>query len=69
MQKYKRRLFLKITSKSFPIFQRGGDIISVNTQILGIHKPVITSLISSWAKNGYNDFLLDIGANIGCISC
>jgi FkbM family methyltransferase len=68
-EEFKRSIYTKLTNKTFLGFLKGGDIISHNAQLAGIHEPVITALISSWAKIGYNNFLLDIGANIGLTSC
>jgi len=65
----KERKFKELTKHSSNLFLRGGDIISGKPQILGTHEPVITSLINFCAHSGYADFLLDIGANIGLISC
>jgi FkbM family methyltransferase len=58
-----------ITKKSLPIFLRGGDVISVLPQALGYHEIRVRELINTSAKEGYKDFLLDIGANIGLSSC
>jgi FkbM family methyltransferase len=69
LMELKRSMFMKLTNKTFLGFIKGGDIISQNLQLAGVHESVITSLIASWAKNGYNNFLLDIGANIGLTSC
>ena len=65
----KRRLFDSITKSSCNLFLRGKDIISVEPQISGMHEPVITSLIKYFCGNGYKDFLIDVGANIGLTSC
>jgi FkbM family methyltransferase len=65
----KSRLFDSITKSSSNLFLRGKDIISVEPQISGVHEPVITSLIKYFCDNAYNDFLIDIGANIGLTSC
>lgn len=69
LENFKRFIFAKLTNRALPVFLKGDDIISINTQILGIHEPVITALIRSYANEGYNGFLLDIGANIGLTSC
>jgi FkbM family methyltransferase len=61
--------FLEILTRKSPnIFLRGGDIISFNTQIEGIHEPFLKELIDNTAENGFSDFLIDIGANIGLTS-
>ena len=65
----KRGIFKRITARSLNLFLRGGDLISITPQILGVHEPELTSLISKLADGGYGDFLIDIGANIGLTSC
>ncbi len=69
LHKCKNFIFRKITKNSLQLFLRGKDIISVSPQTYGVHEPGLTTLISSIAKNGASDFLIDIGANIGLTSC
>lgn len=54
-----------LTRNSSAIFLKGKDLISLDPLLFGIHEPVITNLIYEFSKSGYNDFLLDIGSNIG----
>lgn len=65
----KHFLFSKLTKNSSPLFLRGGDIISIDPQIIGIHEEHICNSIKHYAEEGYKDFLIDIGANIGLTSC
>lgn len=67
--RFLRFIFKLITKKHLPFFTRGGDLMSVDPQIFGIYEPIITKLISSFARKGYDDFLIDIGANIGLTTC
>ena len=62
-------LLEKITKKSTNLFVRGGDKISRNALAFGRHEVDTEELIKAYRENGYNNFLLDIGANIGLISC
>ncbi len=62
-------LFRFFTKGSIPIFLRGGDSISINPQIKASHEKELTLLIHHLAKTGANEFLIDIGANIGLTSC
>ena len=62
-------LFRKLTTNSCNLFLRGGDVISVSPLLSGTHEPALTNLIDSFSEAGYSDFLIDIGANIGLISC
>ncbi|MFL2659966.1 MAG: FkbM family methyltransferase [Alphaproteobacteria bacterium] len=62
-------IFRTITRKSCNIFLRGGDIISRRPQIEGTHERSLTKFIDNSAENGFSDFLIDIGANIGLTSC
>ena len=65
----RNRIFKKVTSHSLNYFLRGGDLISVNPLTNGVHEPGLTHVISHFCENGYSDFLIDIGANIGLTSC
>lgn len=65
----KKKIFQFITKKSCPFFLRGDDMISIDPQIFGVHEKIVTKFIDSFSKNGYSDFFLDIGANIGLTSC
>jgi hypothetical protein len=58
-----------LTKKSAGLFLRGGDLISIGVLSEGIHEPDTSELIKIFADGGYNNFLIDIGANIGLISC
>lgn len=61
-------LFAKLTRNSSDLFFRGGDIISVRSQVGGTWEPILTDLIAHFADCGHDDFLIDIGANIGLVS-
>jgi FkbM family methyltransferase len=67
--KIKQAIFERITRNSLPYFTRGGDAISVSSQIYGFHELPIRRLFEEAARSGYSDFLVDIGANIGLSSC
>ena len=68
-ERAKSKLFRKATKNSLSLFIRGGDLISIDPQVIGAHEPAITSLINYFSDIGYNGFLIDIGANIGLTSC
>ncbi len=63
------RLFEDLSRNSLNMFFRGGDIISTKPQVIGKYEPILTEFINYAAMNGYADFLIDIGANIGLTSC
>jgi FkbM family methyltransferase len=65
----KHRLFKFLTKDGSNFFLKGQDIISAPPQIFGIHEKALTNSIKHYAKMGYSDFLIDIGANIGLTSC
>jgi FkbM family methyltransferase len=67
--KFKTRCLEMLTDDSLPIFLRNTDAISASPQVLGYHEIHVKKLINNFAQNGYGDFLLDIGANIGLSSC
>lgn len=62
-------LFKKITKHALPLFFKGGDVISINPLVNGVYEPEIKALIDYLANHGHQDFLIDIGANIGLTSC
>jgi len=66
---FKKRFFRWLTKNSSHLFLRTKDAISLNLFTLGVHEPALTALIDHYADDGYADFLIDIGANIGVTSC
>ncbi len=62
-------LFEKITQNAANLFVKGGDVIARNPLVFGRHEVDTEELITAYRINGYNNFLLDIGANIGLTSC
>jgi FkbM family methyltransferase len=58
-----------VVSKDCDLFLRNNDIISADPATSGLWEPHLTALIKSFVDNGYNDFFIDIGANIGLTSC
>jgi FkbM family methyltransferase len=67
--KIKNWIFKKITKNSLPLFMKNKDAISFSPQIHGFHEPRVKALIDDCADIGFNQFLLDIGANIGLTTC
>ncbi len=65
----KRILFKELTKDAQPFVVIGKDSLSVDPQVNGVYEPIIKNLIDYLAQNGYGDFLIDIGANIGLSSC
>jgi FkbM family methyltransferase len=53
--------------KQFLIYS--SDIIGLGPQFFNGHEPHVVSAIKKFAESKYNHFFLDIGANIGLISC
>jgi FkbM family methyltransferase len=62
-------LFKRLTKSALPIFLRGGDVISTDPLIFGYYENRVRDLINFYALNGYGDYLIDIGANIGLSCC
>lgn len=62
-------LFKRLTTKSQNLFFRAGDIISIHPQINGTHEKELVFLLDTLSKQGFCDYLIDIGANIGLTSC
>ena len=67
--KIKYSIFKRISTKALPMFFKGQDIISNAPITSGVHEAEIKDLIDFSAANGYSDFFIDIGANIGLTSC
>lgn len=65
----KARTFNYLTRNASQLFMRGGDVISIGPHIQGCHEPQVMAALDLFAKKGFDDFLLDIGANIGLTSC
>lgn len=62
-------IFERLTRNGSALFFRGRDMISTRAQITGTWEPTLTELLGHFARTGHGDFLLDIGANIGLVSC
>ena len=69
LKNLKYSLFKKLTRQAMPVFVRGGDLISIQPMAWGEYEPEVVELIKHWTDSGFNDFFLDIGANIGLITC
>ena len=65
----KEWMFRRLTRDALPLFLKGGDNISIAPLVQGFHEKRIVHLINGFAAAGYGDFLIDIGANIGLVSC
>ena len=62
------RIFKYVTSNSTEMFLKGKESISINPQLYGYHERELSDLIIYIADCGNNDYLIDIGANIGIFS-
>jgi FkbM family methyltransferase len=69
IRKFKYWIYLLSTRNALDVFLRGKDNISLRPQVDGIHEEAVTKLIAELSVNGYNDYFVDIGANIGLSSC
>jgi FkbM family methyltransferase len=65
----KESLYKWLLKDALPLFLRGQDNISFTPHVFGYHEIRVKELINHSANNGYHDFLLDIGANIGLSAC
>ena len=61
--------FKKITKNGLNLFFRNQDIISPYPMVSGAYEEHIKNFIIHFSNEGFSDFLIDIGANIGLISC
>tara|TARA_B100001057_G_scaffold211469_1_gene211953 strand:- start:936 stop:1865 length:930 start_codon:yes stop_codon:yes gene_type:complete len=63
-------IFSLITSKSNKLFNKGSDKLSIISQTEGVYEPVLNEYLKYCVnQKRMSDFLIDIGANIGLISC
>ena len=69
ISKIKENIYNWLTKDAMPIFLRGQDNISFTPNVFGYHEVRVKELIGYCVSEGYQDFLLDIGANIGLITC
>lgn len=69
LRKIQLILFRFLTKKSGSLFTRGTDRISYSHLLFGLHEEILTKAISHYINLEYKDFFIDIGANIGLISC
>ena len=65
---FKVILYQRLTRGALPLFVKGGDIISASPMVIGAHEPHVAETLKLFAGEGYDNFLLDIGANIGLTS-
>jgi FkbM family methyltransferase len=59
------KIFRHITAKASSVFVYGNGPISLEPLIFGTYEAGLSALIQYFANSGYNDTLIDIGANIG----
>jgi len=69
LRKWKERIFKKLRSPEIEFFLKTNDIISTTPLLEGSHEPHMVALYKWCAHQGYKDFFIDIGANIGLSSC
>ena len=64
---YGQRLYKALVNKKANFFLKPNDIISLRPTVFAYHEPHIEKLIYEGAQH-YNDFFLDLGANVGLTS-
>ena len=65
----KGRALQALSRHAMAIFLRPGDVISADPIVGGVHEQHIADFFVAAARAGYDDFFIDIGANIGLSSC
>ena len=61
-------LVKKVLSQRSNFFLKINDVISQRPLIDGTYEPHLRELYSSLSRDGFNDFYIDIGANVGLSS-
>jgi len=64
----KRAAYKKLTQAAPNLFFLAGDGLPIEPLTTGVYEPHVKKLIEFAANDGYQDFLIDIGANIGMTS-
>lgn len=64
---YKQRLYNWLVNQRATMFLKPSDIIAARPTVLGYHEPYLEAFINHFAHE-YNDFFIDLGANIGLSS-
>lgn len=63
-----RRICVRLLAPYFHLpgpFLRRGDLITVSPYLEGVHEAYMDHTIDHFVNQGFNDFFIDIGANIG----
>ena len=62
-------IFKKITKRGLDLFFRNKDMITAYPATSGRYDEHLNFFLAHFSKEEYKDFLIDIGANIGLVSC
>ena len=70
VKKYLKSLIYRaLTRNSLNAFVRSYDSIAISPQVNGDYDPALIKVIEKYCFEGYSDYFIDIGANIGMVSC
>ncbi len=68
LNRQKVSLFRGITRKVSPIFFCGGDVMTTGPMVTGFHEPEVLHVLGFLSGAGFNQALVDVGANIGLMT-
>lgn len=68
LNRQKVSLFRAITRKIPPLFLCGGDVMTTGPMVTGHHEPEVLAALGFLAKAGFDQTLVDVGANIGLMT-
>lgn len=64
-----KKIFKVLVCKSPNLYVSATDLMAVNVMVTGIHDACLSYFIKKFSDHGYHNFFVDIGANIGLVSC
>lgn len=68
-EQFRFYLLKHLTVRGAGLFLKTNDVISFRPMTSKAHEPALEKFIRECATNGYSDFFIDIGANIGLTTC
>jgi FkbM family methyltransferase len=68
VNRQKISLFRWLTRKVPPLFLCGGDVMTTGPMVTGYHEPDVLSVLAFLARSGFDQALIDVGANVGLMT-
>ena len=68
LNRQKVSLFRWLTRQAPPLYLCGGDVMTTGPMVTGYHEPEVLHVLAYLANAGYDQALIDVGANVGLIT-